>query len=590
MTAERRARRRVAAAVLVISMVLGGFVVRLVDIQVVRAEQLSDESEARRSIPSPLYGARGDIVDASGVVLADSVYRYDIAVSPRFVEDYRLADPETGEKTQHTVAEALASIAELIGADPLELRAGIDAELALDPADDHSYLARRVTTETFQAIRALRVPWVYFERQPSRTYPNGQVAGNLVGFLGTDGPQTGLEFRLNDCLEATHGSSTYERGADGVKLPGTTVVQQEAVDGGTLRLTIDADVQWFAQQTIAEQAMAIGADWATAWVVRVDDGHVIAAADWPTVDPNDVNGTAPENLGSRSFSEPFEPGSIFKAMTFAGLLDAGVTTPSEQLVVPGRLPTIANYSITDAWAHDDLRLTSTGVLMRSSNVGTSILSSRLSAQQRHDYLSAFGIGEQTAVDFLGESNGRLRSAESIDGHGTLTQMFGQGVTATSAQIASAYQALANGGVRQPLTLVTGCEHADGTVTHTPPTEGVRAVSEAAADTTVAMLESVATDSAIASLVSIPGYRVAAKTGTAEVAENGRYTDERIISVAGLAPADDPQFVVVVTYGRPDTMKTSATAAPTFRSIMTQVLKTFRVEPSTQPAPRLPITW
>lgn len=590
MTAERRTRRRVAAAVVVIAMVLGGFVVRLVDIQVVRAEQLSDESEARRSIPSPLYGARGDIVDASGVVLADSVYRYDVAVSPRFVKDYRLTDPETGERTTHTVAETLEAIALLIDADPLQLRAGIDAELAIDPDDDHSYLARRVTTETFQAIRALRVPWVYFERQPSRTYPNGQVAGNLVGFLGTDGPQTGLEFRLNDCLEATHGSSTYERGADGVKLPGTTVVQQQAIDGGTLRLTIDADVQWFAQQTIAEQAMAIGADWATAWVVRVDDGHVIAAADWPTVDPNDVNGTAPENLGSRSFSEPFEPGSIFKAMTFAGLLDAGVTTPGEQLVVPGRLPTIANYSITDAWAHGDLQLTSTGVLMRSSNIGTSILSSRLSAQQRHDYLSAFGIGEQTAVDFLGESSGRLREADSIDGHGTLTQMFGQGVTATSAQIASAYQALANGGVRQPLTLVAGCEHADGTVTHTPPTEGVRAVSEAAADTTVAMLESVATDSAIASLVSIPGYRVAAKTGTAEVAENGRYTDERIISVAGLAPADDPQFVVVVTYGRPDTMKTSATAAPTFRSIMTQVLKTFRVEPSMQPAPRLPITW
>jgi len=587
---DRRARRRVAAAVLVIAMVLGGFVIRLVDIQVVRAEQLSEESEARRSIPSPLYGARGDIVDANGVVLADSVYRYDVTVSPRFVRDYRLAGPETGEISQHTVGEALEAIGQLVGADPTELRAGIDAELALDPDDDHSYLARRVTTETFQAIRALRVPWVYFERQPSRTYPNGQVAGNLVGFLGTDGPQTGLEYRVNDCLEATNGSSTYERGADGVKLPGTTVVQQEAIDGGTLHLTIDADVQWFAQQTIAEQAMAIGADWATAWVVRVNDGHVIAAADWPTVDPNDVNGTDPSNLGSRSFSEPFEPGSVFKAMTFAALLDAGATYPGEQLVVPGRLPTIAGYSITDAWAHGDLQLTSTGVLMRSSNIGTAILSARLTAQQRHDYLSAFGIGEQTAVDFLGESNGTLRSADSIDGHGTLTQMFGQGVTATSAQIASAYQALANGGVRVPLTLVEACEHPDGTVTHVPPTEGVRAVSESAADTTIAMLESVATDSAISSLVSIPGYRVAAKTGTAEVALNGRYTDERIISVAGVAPADDPQFVVVVTYGRPDTMRTSATAAPTFRSIMTQVLKTFRVEPSAQPAPRLPITW
>ena len=160
----------------------------------------------------------------------------------------------------------------------------------------------------------------------------------------------------------------------------------------------------------------------------------------------------------------------------------------------------------------------------------------------------------------------------------------------SAQIASAYQALANGGVRLPLTLVAGCEHPDGTMTHLPSTEGVRAVSEAAADTTLAMMQGVATDSAIARTIDIPGYRVAAKTGTAEVAENGRYTDQRIISVAGVAPADDPQYVVVVTYGRPDTMRTSATAAPTFRAIMTQVLKTFRVPPSSEPAPRLPLTW
>lgn len=590
MMAERRTRRRLTAVVIVLAMVIGAFVIRLIDIQVVRAEELSQEAEARRSIPAPLFGARGDIVDANGAVLADSVYRYDITVSPRFVDDYRLVDRDTGEITQYTVADALEAIAQLVGGDAAQMQAHIDAQLEANPQADHAYLSRRVTTEVFQEIRALRVPWVYFERQPSRTYPNGQVAGNLVGFVGTDGPQEGLEFRLNDCLDATHGSSTYERGADGVRLPGTTVVQQEAIDGGTLHLTIDADVQWFAQQTIAEQAVAIGADWATAWVVRVSDGHIIAAADWPSVDPNNVDGTAREDRGARSFSEPFEPGSIFKSFTFAALLDAGVTSPSEQLVVPGRLPTIANYSITDAWAHGDLRLTSTGVLMRSSNIGTSILSLRLSAQQRHDYLERFGIGQTTAVSFLGESNGRLRSADSIDGHGTLTQMFGQGVTATSAQIASAYQALANGGVRVPLTLVTGCEHADGTFTHLPETEGVRAVSEQAANTTLAMLESVATDSSIASLVSIPGYRVAAKTGTAEVAEGGRYTDERIISVAGVAPADDPQFVVVVTYGKPDTMKTSATAAPTFRSIMTQVLKTFRVEPSTQPAPRLPITW
>ncbi|MFN4001582.1 peptidoglycan D,D-transpeptidase FtsI family protein [Microcella sp.] len=589
-TAARRTRRRLAAWMLVLAIVLSSFIVRLVDIQVVRAQELADESEARRSIPLTIYGARGDIVDASGVVLADSVYRYDITISPRFVKDYTLTDPETGEKTAHTVAEALAAVAAIVEGDPAAMLAEIQAQLADDPADDHAYLARRVTTEQFQAVRELRIPWVYWERLPSRTYPNGQIAGNLVGFLGTDGPQTGLERRLDECLAATHGTSTYERGADGVRLPGTTVVQQEAVDGGTLQLTIDADVQWFAQQTIAEQAIAIGADWATAWVVRVDDGHIIAAADWPTVDPNDVDGTAVDNLGSRSFSSPFEPGSVIKSLTFAALIDAGVTTPRDQVIAPGRLPTIANYSITDAWAHDDLRLTTTGVLMRSSNTGTSVLSSRLSVQQRHDYLAKFGIGQETAVDFLGESSGRLGDPDTIDGHGALTQMFGQGMSATSAQIASAYQTLGNGGVRLPLTLVAGCEHADGTVTHTPPTEGVRAVSESAADQTLAMMQSVATDSAIASLIDIPGYRVAAKTGTAEVARNGRYTDDRIISVAGIAPADDPEFVVVVTYGKPDTMKTSATAAPTFRSIMTQVLTTFRVAPSSEPAPRLPTTW
>lgn len=583
-------RRRLAIVVLTIVVVVVAFVVRLVDIQVVRADQLAQESEARRSIPATLYGARGDILDRSGVVLADSVYRYDITVSPRFVSDYRLVDPQTEVISAHTIEEALAGVATITGQDAGALRAIIDAELAADPDDDHAYLLRRVTTEMFQAVQALRVPWIYFEKQPSRTYPNGQVAGNLVGFQGTGGPQTGLELGLDECLQATDGNATYERGADGVRLPGTTVVEQAAVDGGTLHLTIDADVQWFAQQAIARQGEAIGADWATAMVVRVSDAAIIAAADWPTVDPNDVNGTSPDNLGSRIFSSPYEPGSTMKSMTFAALVDAGLTTTDEQVLVPGSYPTIPGYFIKDAWSHGDLRLTTTGVLMNSSNIGTSILSSRLSVEQRHDYLEAFGIGEQTAVDFLGESNGSLQGPATIDGHSAFTQMFGQGVTATSAQVASAYQALANGGVRLPLTLVAGCEHSDGSMTHTTAGEGVRAVSEVAADTTIAMLESVATDGAIANLVSIPGYRVAAKTGTGEVAENGRYGAQRIVSVAGMAPANDPQFIVVVTYGKPDTMKTSAAAAPTFRSIMMQVLKTFRVPPSTQPAPRLPTTW
>ncbi len=590
MSEQGRTRRRLAATIIVVVAVVAAFGVRLVDIQVVRAEQLAHESEARRSIPAPLYGARGDILDREGTVLADSVFRYDITVSPRFVKDFVTVDSETAERERRTVWQGLSDVAAVTGEDPAQMLAMIEAELAADPDDDHAYLVRRVTTDVFQAVRDLGVPWVYFQRLPSRTYPNGQVAGNLVGFLGTDGPQTGLEFRLNDCLGARDGTSTYERGADGVRLPGTTVVEQEAVDGGTLHLTIDADVQWFAQQTIAEEGERLGAEWATAMVVRVSDGHIIAAADWPTVDPNDVNGTHRDNLGSRAFTASYEPGSTIKSLSFAALFDAGVTTPRDQVIAPRSYPTVGSYRIGDAWDHGDLRLTSAGVLMNSSNTGTSVLSERLSLQQRFDYFTGFGLGQQTAVDFLGEEPGIVREPDSIDGHSAVTQMFGQGITVTSAQVASAYQALANGGVRHPLTLVTSCEHPDGSSTHLPAQEPVRVVSESAARSTVDILESVATDGWLRSSLQVPGYRVAAKTGTAEVAEFGSYGDERIVSIAGMAPAEDPEFVVVTTFVKPDTMKTSAAAAPAFQSIMTQVLGTYRVSPSTQPATRYPLTW
>lgn len=590
MIAVHRTRRRLALTVLLVAVVVLAFLVRLVDIQVVRAGELQEQSERRRSIESVVYGSRGEIIDRTGVVLADTVYRYDITVSPRFVGDSTVLDESTGKRVTRTVWESLTQLGALIGVDPAALQSRIDSELAVDPDDDHAYLIRGVETGVYQSVRELRIPWVYFERQPARTYPNGQVAGNLIGFLGTDGPQTGLELSVDGCLAATDGSSTYERGADGVRLPGSTVVQQEPVDGGALELTIDADVQWFAQQAIAEQGGAIGADWATAFVVRVDDGAIISAADWPTVDPNDVNGTPVDDLGARSFTAPYEPGSIIKALTFAALFDEGVTTAGEKFTVPGRYSTILNYTIGDAWAHGDLPLTAAGILMNSSNVGTSMIIERTSVAQRNEMLTRYGLGEPTDVGFLGEESGLIRDPATIDGHSSFTQMFGQGMTATSAQIASAYQAIANGGVHMPLTLVSGCRHADGTVTDAPSGEGERILSESAADTTASILESVVTDGFLSSKLSIPGYRIAAKTGTAEVAENGSYGGQRIVSLAGFAPADDPQFVVVVTFARPDTMKTSAAAAPVFRSIMTQVLKTFRVPPSTQSAARLPLTW
>lgn len=579
--------RRLALTVLAVFAVVGLFVVKLVDLQVVRAAELTAAAEARRSSTVTLLGQRGDILDAQGVVLADSVDRFDITASPRNVEDTTEMIVD-GEEVEVPTADAVARISEITGAPAADLMAALTA----DPESDFAYLVQKVTLETYTAVFDLGIPWIYSELRPSRVYPSGAVAGNLVGFLGTDGPLAGTEYRWNECLEPTPGEATYERSADGVRLPGTLHVEQQPVDGGTIHLTIDSDLQWFAQQAIATHGSAIGADWATAMIVRVGTGEIVAAADWPSIDPNDLNSVGAEDSGARSFAAPFEPGSIMKPLAIAALLDQGAITPATEVLVPSYysngLPD--GDRISDAWAHGELRYTATGVLMNSSNIGTSILSESLSTQQRYDYLRGFGFGEETAVDFLGESPGRVLAPNEIDNVSRVTQMFGQGISVTSAQMASMYQALGNGGVHLPLTLVAGCEHADGTWTDVPVPTGERVVSEYAADTTVQMMETVASQGSLRNSLTIPGYRVAAKTGTAEVAEGGVYGDERIVSLAGLIPADDPQYVIVVTLAKPDTMKTSAAAAPVFTEIAEQVIKTYRITPSTEPAPSLPLTW
>jgi cell division protein FtsI (penicillin-binding protein 3) len=584
---SRLTARRLALTLLAVVVVVGVFVVRLVDIQVVRAGELNAAAEARRSSEVTVWGQRGEIVDANGTVLADSVDRFDITASPKNVGDTTKITLD-GERVEVPTSEAIAHIAAVTGAATTDLTAALTA----DPESDFAYLVKGVTLETFTAVFDLDIAWVYSELRPSRTYPRGAIAGNLVGFLGVDRPLAGTELKWDECLAPTQGTSTYERGADGVRLPGSLVVEQEPADGGTVHLTIDSDLQWFAQQKLAEQGAVVGADWGTAMVVRVATGEIVVAADWPSIDPNDLNSQSAENSGARLFTAPFEPGSIMKPVAFAELLDRGLITPETQLTVPGAytngMP--AGVVISDVFAHGDLRWTATGVLFNSSNIGTVMLSERLSEQEKYDSFREFGFGEPTEAGFLGEDGGTVFTPDVIDSVSVATQMFGQGITATSAQMASLYQTLGNGGVRMPLTLVSGCEHPDGTWSDVPVPSGTRVVSEYAADQTLLMMETVASQGASRDVVSIPGYRIAAKTGTGEVAENGEYGSERIVSYAGVVPADNPEYAIVVTFGKPDTMKSSAAAAPVFNAIMEQVIKTFRVPPSTEPAPDLPLTW
>ncbi|HXD62825.1 MAG TPA: penicillin-binding protein 2 [Lacisediminihabitans sp.] len=579
-------RRRLAIALLLTFAIVGVFVVRLVDIQVVRADQLNKDSFNKRAIAVTSYAARGNIVDSNGEVLAASVLRYDITASPRNVHDF---DRKVDGKTVHvTVLQAAGEIAKITGED----QNTVYQALTKDPTSDFAYVAKGVDTAKLRAVRKLSIPGIWDQKHPARTYPDGAVAGNLVGFVGTDGPQVGLEKTEDSCLASTNGSSTYERGADGVRIPGSTVTTKEAVDGGTLKLTIDSDLQWFVQQAIGEQATAIGAQSATAIVVRVKDAHIMALADWPSVDPNNVDGTPVANLGSLAFRAYYEPGSTMKALSASMLIDSGLANPGTQATVPAAWTTPEGSKIHDATGHATERLTLTGVLQQSSNVGISMIGIRVPEQQRYDYMEKFGLGQETAVGFQGESARGIPPLKNWDDQKKYDMLYGQGVAVTAVQLAGAYQAIANGGVRLPLTLVEGCTKPDGTVTDLPSTTGTRVISDASSKTVVNMLESVVTGGELGPVLRIPGYRVAAKSGTAEVAgPNGvGYTRDRIVSLAGIAPAENPQYVVLVTYTKPAIMKSSAAAAPTFHKIMTQVLKYYRVPPSTTPSTSPPATW
>jgi cell division protein FtsI (penicillin-binding protein 3) len=583
-------KRRIVATIVLLVLIVGVFVVRLVDIQVVRADTLSADSLGNRSVENTVYGSRGEILDANGVVLAGTVMRYDVQLSPKNAKQFtRSVD---GVESTVTVSEAAAEIGAITGQTGAQIETIISDALADNPKSDFAYVSKQVDVDAFRAIYDLEIPWLTFARNPSRVYPNGAVAGNLVGFVSSEGEaQAGLEIGQDTCLASDDGSETYERGADGVRLPESTVTTKPAVDGSDVVTTIDSDLNWFVQQVLAEQAQKTGAAWGNVVVQEVKTGKLVAVADYPTVDPNNVSATEPEDRGSRAFTAPFEPGSTFKALTAASVLDAGLATPNSQVVAPYRYLPENGANVNDSSVHDDLRLTLTGVLIDSSNTGMSKFGELLSDQQRYDYMTKFGVGTRTESGFPAEEPGELRPWEDWDSQTKYATMFGQGLTTTALQVSSMYQTIANGGVRKPVQLVSGCRAADGTMTEVPSEDGTQVISASAARATADMLEMVHQEGWLANVWDVPGYRVGAKTGTAQMPDgNGGYTKGYLVSVSGFAPADDPQYVVSVSLADPVNMNSSAASAPVFQEVMSQVLKKYRAVPSGAAAPDLSGSW
>ena len=563
------------------------FTFRLVDIQIIQAAALTQQSIDKRSIPTTVFAKRGQIVDKNGTVLADSVMRYNVTVSPKNTKDF-LRQTDRSEVTI-TPQQAAIEIGTITGQKPEDILKIIADALAENSKSDFAYIKKAVDVDTFRALNALEIPWLFFEQAPGRTYPDGAVAGNLLGYVGQDGSaQAGLELAQDECLSGTNGEELYQRGADGIRIPGSTVTSVVAENGGSLKLSIDADLQWYSQQVLAKRVSETGAQWGVVVIQEVKTGKLITVADAPTVDPNNVNGSADSDRGSRAFSSPYEPGSTIKSLTAAALINSGAADPNSQVVAPYVMTFPNEARVRDAVPHGSLKLTLTGVLQESSNTGITQLGQALDAQTRYDYFRAFGFGETSAVNFPGESGGILHPYEEWDNQTTYNTMFGQGLATTAIQVASAYQTIGNKGVRLPVSLVDECIAADGTVTKPELSQGVQVISPEAARTTVDMLENVVTQGALTKTVQIPGYRSALKTGTAEQSDGqGSYSANYIVSNAGLIPAEDPQYVVYVVIAYPQTDSYTA-CPPVFREVMAQVIKKYRIKPSTSESPVLPV--
>ena len=585
----RSPRRRTVVAMFVVLAVIGAFVIRLVDIQVVNAKEHIEQSlELGLSSSQETYGTRGAIVDENGATLAGSIVLYDAQLDPKLVGPIdREIDGEDVKVPWETIS---AEIGAVTGQSAEEIQAIVAAALAENPDSRYAMLTRGLTTAQYRELADMKIPYLAMFPHPARTYPDGAVGGNLVGFVGSDGTAlAGLESSQNSCLASTDGEIRYQRGGDGVIIPGT-MTEIPAIDGGTLQLTINRDLQWYLQQLIAEQTQNTGALNGSIFVVEVKTGAIRAAAEYPTVDPNAPTVVDESDRASRIFRNTFEPGSTFKALSAAMLVDSGTANPFSVVRVPFRQTFDNGASVRDDLPHPDYDYTLNGVLVNSSNVGISTFAGMMSDQARYDYLTRFGIGQGTDVDFLGEANGLVRDPGQWDNQTKYNTSYGQGLTTTVPELANAYQAIANGGLKLPLRLVESCTAADGTVTTPENGEPTQVISPEAARQVTDMLENVATKGSVSEKVGIAGYRIALKTGTAEKVDPGAGTykvGSYFTTIAGFAPADDPQYVVVVTLDEPTTIKSSSANAPAFREAMTQVLKTYRIMPSNSASPDLP---
>jgi len=571
--------KRIRYVVAISLVLLIAFAVRLVDVQAVRAAGYANRADMELAKKSIIMAPRGAITDINGVEFARSVTAYRILADQAIIDYPRklaeIAAPILGMSVAKLEQELTGTrryvvISQSVKPDVWrKLEAAVDQYNSSVAKDKNGYVKK--------------LAGFFAERIYVREYPEGELGAAVVGFINRAGEgAAGLEYSMNSTLTGINGEYTYAN-ASGTIIPGTQKITAEAIRGNSIRLTIDRDVQWVAQEavrTVVKNSRALSG---TVIVMNPKTGAILAHASYPSFEPGNTKNVDPYRWQNPSVQEVYEPGSTGKVITIASAIEEGKIAPESVLTIPYKLKR-SNKVFHDHEPHPVQRLTLAGALAVSSNTGAIKIGEMLSNDKLHSYLKKFGIAEKPGSGLPGEESGKLLAVKDWSGTTAPTVAFGQGYSVTAMQATSVFATIANDGVRVTPTVIAGVSDAAGRYTPANKQKSLRVVSADTAQQMRLMMESVVSASGTAPSAAIPGYRVAGKTGTAQRVDDscGCYRGYTA-SFIGFAPADKPEFVVSVTIQDPKGLHWGGyLGGPVFKKVMSFVLKDQHIPP-TQPA-------
>jgi cell division protein FtsI/penicillin-binding protein 2 len=579
---------------LLLVVVFAVMLLRLVQVQEFSSPRYAALSRAQLTQAVTVLPVRGGIYDRNGEVLAETVTRQTVVADPQIV-------------TQP--AAVAAALAPLLGIPADTLR----AKLA-DKPSGFVYLAHRVPDSVAGTIAKMNLDGINLVPESQRVVPVGRLAQPVVGTVGWDGNGTsGMEYQLQSLLAGRSGTTDVLRSPDGVALPsGNRSVP--ASPGTGVELTLDESVQYVAEQALAAEILASHATGGTAVIMDVKTGDILAMANLqatpsaspasggtPTTPSGPATLTAKmaaapntsgatlvaqsdtlpngvvEAMSNSAVTQVYEPGSVFKLVTFSAALADGVITPSSTLSVPAALP-MGKYTFHDAEQHGTMAMSATQILAQSSNIGTIEVAQGLGESRLLDQIGNLGFGRTTGLGIPGESQGLVPGVGQWTGTSIGSTPIGQDDAVTAQQVLDAYNTVANGGTFVSPRLIRATVGAGGAVTGAAPSASRRAIDPAVNAELTAMLEQVVA-AGTGTSAAIDGYTVAGKTGTAQVPSPnhlGYIPGAYIGSFAGFAPAQHPVLSAVVVLDRPTPIYGGAVAAPVFSTIMAYALHHFGI--------------